>query len=74
MFNESDVLDWVSWEGRPAVVVSPSDGRFLGFVIRLGAERGNWTPASPLEILESGRILSKASFQEVFKDRLKFTN
>ena len=70
MFNESEVADWVSWEARPAVVVTPPDGSVLGFVIRLSSERGNWEPADPLEILDSGRLLSKTDFHEAFKNRL----
>ncbi len=73
-FDFKDVSTFFNWEGRPAVTVMPSDPSsdvyLEGWFIRASAEPGAWEAVSPLEIRDSGRPLSKASFQEVFAKRL----
>jgi len=73
-FDFKDVSTFFNWEGRPAVTVMPSDPSsdvyLEGWFIRASAEPGAWEAVSPLEIHDSGRPLSKASFQEVFAKRL----
>ena len=69
-FDWNDVSAFFDWEGRPAVTVTPSDGLLEGWFIQTSSEPGVWGRASPLEILDSGRPLSKESFQECFDDRL----
>jgi len=70
LFNWDDVKQYYYWEGRPAVIVEPSDGSLRGFVIRSGDEVGEWMVASPIEIIDSGREITKQVFLEVFIDRL----
>lgn len=69
-FEFKDVSAFFNWEGRPAVTVEPSDGLLEGWFIRTSSDPGEWEMISPLEIRDSGRPLSKASFQEVFANRL----
>jgi len=69
-FDWNDVSAFFDWEGRPAVTVTPSDGLLEGWFIQTSSEPGVWGRVSPLEILDSGRPLSKESFQECFDDRL----
>ena len=69
-FDWNDVSAFFDWEGRPAVTVTPSDGLLEGWFIQTSSEPGVWGRASPLEIRDSGRPLSKESFQECFDDRL----
>jgi len=73
-FDFKDVSAFFNWEGRPAVTVEPSDptsDTYLeGWFIRTSSDPGEWEMISPLEIRDSGRPLSKASFQEVFEKRL----
>ena len=69
-FDFKDVSVFFNWEGRPAVIVEPADGSISAWFIRRSAEPGTWEPANGAEIGDSGRPLSKASFQEVFAKRL----
>ena len=70
LFNWSDVSDFVDWEGRPAVVVDEADGSRSAWVVPRAAEPGAWEPASGADIFDSGVLVSKAEFQEIFEDRL----
>jgi len=69
-FEFKDVSAFFNWEGRPAVTVEPPEGGLSGWFIRTSSKPGEWERISPLEIRDSGRVLSKASFQEVFEKRL----
>ena len=73
-FDFKDVSAFFNWEGRPAVTVEPSDPSsdvyLEGWFIRTSAEPGVWEKISPVEIRDTGRPLSKSSFQEVFAKRL----
>ncbi len=69
-FDWADVSATFSWEGRPAVEIRPADGSISGRVVPTGAAPGAWETASPVEIRESGRILSMTVFQETFADRI----
>jgi hypothetical protein len=67
-FNWNDITRFFDWEGRPAVLVRPDNDSLAGFFIRASAEPGTWEAASPAEIVNSGRELSKAEFQNVFAE------
>jgi hypothetical protein len=67
-FDWNDISSFFDWEGRPAVTVTPSDGLLEGWFIQTSSEPGVWGRASPLEILDSGRELSKSDFQDTFTD------
>ena len=69
MFNESEVVDRFDWEGMPAVVVD-SSGSLSAFAIFFDALPGAWERVPVVEVLASGRKLSKADFQEVFANEL----
>jgi len=69
-FDFNDVSDFFNWEGRPAVTVEPSDGLLEGWFIRTSSDPGEWEMISPLEIRDSGRVLSSEDFYEVFADYL----
>jgi len=69
-FEFKYVSAFFNWEGRPAVTVEPPEGELSGWFIRASSDPGEWETISPLEIRDSGRPLSKASFQEVFANRL----
>jgi hypothetical protein len=71
-FEWKDVSAFFNWEGRPAVTVEPPEGGLSGWFIRTSSDPGEWEMISPLEIRDSGRELSKESFQECFDDRLEF--
>ena len=69
-FDFKDVSEFFNWEGRPAVIVRPADGSISAWFIRGSAKPGVWEPVSGAEVRDSGRPLSKGSFQEVFAKRL----
>ena len=69
-FDFKDVSTFFNWEGRPAVIVEPADGSISAWFIRGSAKPGVWEPVSGAEVRDSGRPLSKGSFQEVFAKRL----
>ena len=65
-FEWKDVSAYFDWEGRPAVTVLPSDNLLEGWFS--AAPGKGWEKASPVEIVDSGRELSKADFQDVFTE------
>jgi len=68
MFDWNDVSRFFNWEGRPAVIILPSDGLLEGWY--LSEPSSSWERVSPVEISDSGRSLSREVFHEVFADRL----
>jgi hypothetical protein len=63
LFDWRDIEDFFDWNGLPAATFSPIEGGINGWFVN---ESGVWKEASPIEIVTTGKVISKGKFKENF--------